>query len=109
MIRCVIFDLDGNYQKVVYKPESSLFSASSLYKPCAIAVDEYGRLFIVSSTTYQGVIVMSESGDFYGFIGAIRRNQDFFKHVYPSCFILPSLYLPSPSVPDISHNAVPSC
>ncbi|MBQ3791955.1 MAG: YIP1 family protein [Clostridia bacterium] len=68
--RIVIFDLNGKYEKVVYKPESSLFSATSLYKPCAIAVDEYGRLFIVSSTTYQGIIVMSENGDFYGFIGA---------------------------------------
>jgi tetratricopeptide (TPR) repeat protein len=36
----------------------------------AIAVDAYNRLYVVSSTTYQGVIVMTDEGEFTGFIGA---------------------------------------
>ncbi|MBE6562963.1 MAG: hypothetical protein E7660_04435 [Ruminococcaceae bacterium] len=68
--RLVIFDLEGNFIKTVAQPESNLFEEDAIYKPVAIAVDTYGRLFVVSSTTYQGIIVMSDDGDFYGFIGA---------------------------------------
>ena len=68
--RIVVFDRDGNFEKIIEAPESNLFGDSSLYKPVAMAVDQYNRLFVVSSTTYQGVIVMTEDGEFTGFIGA---------------------------------------
>lgn len=68
--RIVVFDKDGNFVKIIEAPESNLFGDNSLYKPVAIAVDQYNRLFIVSSTTYQGIIVMTEDGEFTGFIGA---------------------------------------
>ena len=68
--RIVMFDRDGNYVKIVPKPVSSYFVEGSLYKPVAVAVDSYGRLFVVSSTTYQGIIVMDDDANFSGFIGA---------------------------------------
>ena len=68
--RIVLFDRDGNYIKIVPQPVSDLFDEGAIYKPVAVAVDSYGRLFVVSSTTYQGIIVMSEDGGFHGFIGA---------------------------------------
>jgi len=68
--RIVMFTLDGEYHKIIPAPVSDLFDENAVYKPVACAVDEYGRLFIVSSTTYQGIIVMSEDGGFHGFIGA---------------------------------------
>lgn len=68
--RIVMFDLEGTYIKIVPKPQSNLFEEGSIYKPVACAVDNYGRIFVVSSTTYQGIIVLNDKGDFYGFIGA---------------------------------------
>ena len=68
--RIVVFDLNGEFVKIIAKPESSLFGKSSTYKPVAMAVDQYGRIFVVSSSTYQGIIVMTEDGTFTGFIGA---------------------------------------
>lgn len=68
--RIVVFDREGNFIKIIEAPESNLFGDSALYKPVAIAVDQYNRLFVVSSTTYQGIIVMTEDGVFTGFIGA---------------------------------------
>ena len=68
--RIVVFDEFGNFQRIVEEPESSLFDQDSVYKPVAIAVDSYNRLYVVSSTTYQGVIVMTDEGEFTGFIGA---------------------------------------
>ncbi len=68
--RIVVFDLDGEFVKIIPKPESELFGKSATYKPVAMAVDKYGRIFVVSSSTYQGIIVMTEDGTFTGFIGA---------------------------------------
>jgi len=68
--RIVVFDEFGNFQRIIEEPESSLFDQDSVYKPVAMAVDSYNRLYVVSSTTYQGVIVMTDEGEFTGFIGA---------------------------------------
>lgn len=68
--RIVMFNKLGDFEKVVPQPESELFGKDSIYKPVAVAVDAYGRMFVISSTTYEGVIVMGDNGDFYGFIGA---------------------------------------
>ncbi len=68
--RIVVFDEFGEFVKIIEEPESSLFDAESVYKPVAMAVDSYNRLYVVSSTTYQGIIVMTDEGEFTGFIGA---------------------------------------
>ena len=69
--RLVVFNReDGSYRRIIGKPESSLFGEDALYEPVAVAVDQYGQIFVVSSTTYQGVILMTSEGDFTGFIGA---------------------------------------
>ena len=68
--RIVTFDHEGNFLDIIAKPESELFDASAVYKPIAVAVDDYDRLYVVSSTTFQGIIVMTESGEFTGFVGA---------------------------------------
>ena len=67
-----MFNLDGSFHKVIPQPVSDLFDEGAIYKPVAVAVDSYGRLFVVSSTTYQGIIVMSDDGGFHGFIGAAK-------------------------------------
>ncbi|MCQ2455725.1 MAG: YIP1 family protein [Clostridia bacterium] len=68
--RLVLFDTEGNFIKIIEQPESSLFEEGAIYKPIACAVDQYGRIFVVSSTTYQGVIVLNDESEFFGFIGA---------------------------------------
>ena len=68
--RIVTFDREGNFIKIIPQPKSSLFDEGAVYKPIAIAVDDYNRLYVVSSTTYQGVIVMSADGTFIRFVGA---------------------------------------
>ena len=79
--RIVTFNRIGNKQENVYEfhsiipqPESTLFDEGAIYRPVAVAVDQFNRLFVVSSTTYQGIIVMTDEGDFTGFIGAQKSN-----------------------------------
>ena len=68
--RIVRFDREGNFEVILDAPESQLFESGDVYKPVAMAIDQYGRLYVVSSTTYQGIIVMDSQGAFVGFIGA---------------------------------------
>ena len=69
--RIIMFNKsDNSFYKTVPQPVSSLFGENAIYKPHALAVDTYGRMFVVSSTTTEGIIVMSDNADFYGFIGA---------------------------------------
>ena len=67
--RIVVFDRAYNYVRTIEKPETNLIT-SEMFKPMAIAVDIYGRIFVTSQACYSGVIVLSETGDFTGFIGA---------------------------------------
>ena len=68
--RIVTFKLDGTFDSIIDEPQSELFEDGSVYWPVAIAVDSYDRLFVVSSETNEGVIVMTDKGVFTGFIGA---------------------------------------
>ncbi len=68
--RIVVFDRSGNFLYVLDAPESELFEEGSVYYPVAVAVDQYNRIYVVSSQTTQGIIVLTEDGEFTGFIGA---------------------------------------
>ncbi len=68
--RIVTFTLEGEFLSIIGAPESELFGDSALYWPVAIAVDAYDRMFVVSSQTNEGVIVMTDEGEFTGFVGA---------------------------------------
>lgn len=68
--RLVLFDLDGNFVRTIEQPESDIFEKDTIYKPVALAVDKSGGIYVVSATTYQGIIALNADGDFQGFIGA---------------------------------------
>ena len=73
--RIVVFDkATGAFEKIIGKPTGTLFGASTQYNPIAMAVDQYGRIFVISETTHQGVIVMTSDGIFTGYIGAQKGN-----------------------------------
>lgn len=80
-LQIVVFDRQYNYVRTIKKPDSSLLNESS-FKPCAIAVDIYGRIFITSSASYEGVIVMSSEGDFTGFIGAQKVTYSLIEMIW---------------------------
>ena len=42
----------------------------SVYKPVAVALDSIGNIYVVSSTTYMGIISLSTEGEFQSFVGA---------------------------------------
>lgn len=67
--RIVIFDRECNYVRTIGTPSTALLTDLS-FQPSAVAVDKYGRIFVLSKNCEDGVIVLSGEGDFTGFIGA---------------------------------------
>ncbi len=68
--RIVTFNRDGEFLEIIPQPESELFGTDTVYTPIAVAVDNYDRLYVVSSTSTDGIIVMTDEGEFTGFVGA---------------------------------------
>ena len=75
--RLVLFDRKASiaegkavFDRIITRPTSKLFGEDSIYRPVACVVDNYGRIYVVSDSTYQGIIVMTQQGQFTGFIGA---------------------------------------
>ena len=65
----VVYDREFNYVKTFTAPSSPLLDPAD-FIPNAVAVDIYGRIFVVAEQTYEGIIVLSNTGDFTGYIGA---------------------------------------
>ncbi|MBO4870175.1 MAG: YIP1 family protein [Clostridia bacterium] len=72
--RIVVFDRDAKFVRVVEKPIADEISVDDLYRPKAVAVDRSGRMYVVSASTYQGIIAMDGDGVFQGFIGAQKTS-----------------------------------
>ena len=68
--RIVTYNRDGEFLAVIPQPESQLFEEDFIYKPSALAVDKYDRLYVVDKTQDRGIMVMTDTGEFTGFIGA---------------------------------------
>ena len=75
--RLVLFDRKASmeqgkavFDRIIDRPTSKLFGTDAIYTPKACVVDNYGRIYVVSESTYQGIIVMTQEGQFTGFIGA---------------------------------------
>ena len=72
--RIVIFSRDFQYERTIEAPsdddESNKLLNASSFVPNAVAVDIYGRIFVVAKAAYEGIIVLSADGEFTGYIGA---------------------------------------
>ncbi len=64
--------VDIAFDHIVEAPYSPVMKEGHVYTPVACAVDTAGRIYVVSSTTNEGVISMNSNGDFLGFLGAQR-------------------------------------
>ncbi|MBR6514201.1 MAG: YIP1 family protein [Clostridia bacterium] len=74
--RIVVFDRNGEFKRIVEEPTSDIMSDDAIYKPIAISVDGQGNMYVVSSTTNNGIIVMNRYGVFQSYVGAQKVNVD---------------------------------
>ncbi|MBQ3183680.1 MAG: YIP1 family protein [Clostridia bacterium] len=74
--RIVVFDREGVFKRIVEEPTSDVMSEDAIYKPIAVSVDGVGNMYVVSSTTNMGVIVMNAQGIFQCYLGAQKVSVD---------------------------------
>lgn len=77
--RIVIFDEFGNYIRHLDQPSADIFEADESYTPKALAVSSSMRIYVVSSTTLQGVMALNNDGEFCGYIGATKAAYSVFQ------------------------------
>ena len=68
-----VMNADGNgfeFEKVFREPRINFANAESSYLPTSCVVDKHGRMYVVSSGTTEGIIVLTADGEFINFIGA---------------------------------------
>ena len=64
----------GDFIRIIEEPKSEVFPDDHIYKPIAVAVGTSGYIYVVSSTTYQGIISMNAEGKFTGFLGTQTQS-----------------------------------
>ena len=72
--RIVLFDLEGNFEKIIYAPEADIMGTDTLFRPVSVAVDNAGRMYVVSAQTYSGILSYDENANFESFIGAQKSS-----------------------------------
>lgn len=70
--RIVVFDASYNFVRIIEAPSVDILPKGFIYKPKSIAVDNAGRIYVLSLNTNMGVIALNKDGGFEGFIGAQR-------------------------------------
>lgn len=72
----------GDFIKIIEEPKSEVFPDGHIYKPVAVAVGNSGYIYVISSTTYQGIISMNPDGDFTGFLGTQTQSMSFMDMIW---------------------------
>ncbi len=70
--RIVEFDASGKAKRIIGEPKSTLLRQGFQYTPTKLAVDQAGRLYVISQGSYEGIMEFESDGTFSGFIGTNR-------------------------------------
>lgn len=68
--RVTTFDLDGNIINKFNKPTHPLYGETMIFRPSKIVVDKIGTMYIVDTGNPNGLVQLTEKGDFMGYFGA---------------------------------------
>lgn len=69
--RIVALDKAYNTVLTLSNPQSDALPENFEFKPQKIAVDSSGRIFVIASGVYEGIMQFYQDGSFIGFIGSI--------------------------------------
>lgn len=72
--RIVVLDTEGNFIRVLEAPVMDVLAKDFIYQPTSLAVDAYGRIYVIAKSTNMGVISLESDGKFAGFIGAEKTR-----------------------------------
>ncbi|MCU9612678.1 YIP1 family protein [Caldibacillus lycopersici] len=71
------FSNTGELKQEFGKPDSPLFGSKSPYKPQKVTVDLRGNVYIIGEGSTNGIIQLSNKGEFLGYFGVNRTEVSF--------------------------------
>lgn len=74
--RVAVFSPEGTYLQAYGKPESQIFGIDYRFAPISVVVDHRGTLFVATEGGYRGLVQLTASGEFLGFIGGNQAGFD---------------------------------
>jgi DNA-binding beta-propeller fold protein YncE len=72
-----MFDSDDSLIKEFGRPTSPLYGDHNSFRPLKVAADAGGNVFVISEGNNNGIIQLSNTGEFLGYFGANRTRTDF--------------------------------
>ena len=99
----VVFDREYKYVRTITPPPSPLLDVTR-FKPVAVAVDIYGRIFVVADQTEEGVIVLSNTGEFTGYIGAQKVSYSIIDIIWRKFQSKEQLAQQTRNIPSVYNN-----
>lgn len=76
--RIVEFDAQLKMIRILTEPVSPFWPEDMSFKPIALVVDSGNRIYALSQNMNEGVVNLSETGEFLGFYGAQKVQQSIF-------------------------------
>lgn len=68
--RILVLNPDGSLKQIIGLPEASVIPEDFNYAPIKVLTDSRDYIYVLSSGSYYGSLVYSDSGEFLGFYGA---------------------------------------
>ena len=75
--RLLEFDADGKWLRSVGKPPEELLPNDYNFSPASVAVDRWGRIYLVSAGTTYGIMEFDSNGNFQSFLGSQKTTPSF--------------------------------
>ncbi|MDR1663537.1 MAG: hypothetical protein LBR83_01250 [Clostridiales bacterium] len=69
--RVLVFDENFEFESAFYKPEGMVLE-NVAYRPSKVAVDSVGRLYVVASNVYEGIVEINADGSFSRYFGQVK-------------------------------------
>ncbi|MBS4177862.1 YIP1 family protein [Lederbergia citrea] len=97
------FSNEGELKQEYAKPDSPLFGSKSPFKPQKVGVDRRGNIYVVGEGSTNGMIQLSQSGEFLGYYGVNRTEVSFksvIRNIMASEGQKAKLFMKTPPAPD---------
>lgn len=68
--RLLVTDKDGNLLKIFYRPETTLWTETTEFRPTRVVVSDEETIYVLCQHVYSGVLMLNQHGEFLGFSGS---------------------------------------
>lgn len=68
--RILVSDTEGNVTRIFERPETTLISNDTQFRPLKIAVSDEDVIFVLCQHIYSGILMINNDGEFLGFCGS---------------------------------------